>query len=577
MSLPAAWERFDTDTGTNGEALANLYFDEAWYLARYPAVRAAVAAGAFPSGYAHFRAHGHEDLSPHWLFDPVRYREQIQHHTGRALDRERDGDPYDHFLRRGQHQGLSGHALFDPGVYSTRAPFDIAWRIARDGPFTTLLRELAAGGEEPTASLHFDPDWYRTTYPEAAAAIAAGDYRAALHHYLANPEPTRFDPSPRFSERAYLVSVPELVAAIAAAAFRNGFDHFLRHGRAEGRFYAPSGANPFAAEPTGRPPASTRFALRRQVFERVTLTPCAADPKRPGMVRFGVFDRDGAMINAFRHPWLTLDPERPGTATSVAGDHVYGGVMLHHFGHMLRDVLAGLWFMRRHPDLPVLWNQVGLPVPHDLWPNRLAELWALLGLDRLHHQRIDAPIAVERLVLPEPGLLAPNVLHPLQAAALAVRHCAAPATDARVWLSRRALPERFGRFAGEDMVEARLAARGWTVICPEQQPVVAQADLFATAAVVAGTISSAFHAVLLSANPRAALILVHRPGVPHGFYDAVARVRSLRQTHLAAALRPFQESHTRANFALADPPGLADAICAAADSAAPGGAAANGA
>ncbi len=554
---PPIWQRFDDSAAVvpapdGGAALPNLYFDEAWYLRRYPGVRDEVLTGVWPSGFAHFRQHGHLDLSPHWLFDPGFYREQVRQARGRDLDPPADGDPYDHFLRIGQHEGLSGHRLFDPAVYAALAPFDIARRIRQDGPFTTLLLHLHAGGTEPAVSLLFDPAWYLRTYPAVAAEVAAGRWRGALHHYLTNDTPTAFDPSSRFSEHAYLTNCPDVAAAIAAGGFRNGFDHFLRHGRAEGRFFAPAGTDPFAVEPAAGVPPTTNFPLRTRAFDAVTLLPCQADPVRTGEFTFGVLDRNGAMIEAFRHPWIGPRPHA-GTLPLAPGSFLYGGVLMNHFGHVLRDALASLWLLRERPDLPVLWHWLDLPIAHAQWPGWLEALWRILGLERHRHHHIVAPVAVERLILPDPGLVAPNVLHPKQAEALAARPCAAPWVGNRVWLSRRGLPDHFGKFAGESEVEARLLDRGWAVVCPEERPVGEQIDVFATAGVVAGTIGSAFHAVLMCAAPRAALVLVHRPGVEHTYYDAVARARGLRQSYVAPDLKPAGAFHPWAHFDLADP------------------------
>ena len=192
----------------------NPYFSESWYLSRYPSVRAAVEAGAYASGFDHFCRGGHAELSPHWLFDPAWYRERYRRAHGRNLDPATDGDPYDHFLRIGQHDGLSGHVLFDSAVYTALAPFDVSWRIAQDGAFTTFLLHIEAGGTEPTVSNLFDPVWYLARYASVVGEIAAGRWCCALHHYLANEDPVRFDPSPRFSERTYLASWHDVAAAV---------------------------------------------------------------------------------------------------------------------------------------------------------------------------------------------------------------------------------------------------------------------------------------------------------------------------------------------------------------------------
>lgn len=540
-----AWLGFD---GADERHEPDLYFDAEWYRTCYPD-------GA--AGRAHYLAHGRADRSPHWLFTPQEYLAALTAARG-AVPPEVRADPYDHFLRIGQHRGLSGHRLFDPGFLAARAPYDVARHCERDGPFTTFLRLLRAGAGELAVSPHFDADWYRSRYPEAAG----GRWQGALHHYLTNPTPTAFDPSPRFSEAVYLADRPDVAAKVGPDGFRNGFDHFLRHGAAEGRYYAPSGQDPFAIAPDL--PATAALPLRVQGFDSVVLLPCLPATSPDGYGTFGVLDRDGAMVPAFAHPWLRPRPF-VGRAARVPGTFIYGGVLIDHFGHMLRDALARLWFIREHPNLPVLWHRMNdLPVPHAMWAGWQEQLWRVLGLDRHRHLHITAPIAVERVLLPDPGVTAYDVLHPAQARALAVRPRAAAPDDACVWLSRAGLPGRFGGLEGEAEVETQLVARGWRILRPETMPVAAQADVFATARVVAGTIGSAFHAALLCAAPRAGLVLVHRPGIEHMFYDAAARARGLRQVYVVPELAVERQFHPWSRFTLADPAGLTAAVIAAA-------------
>lgn len=557
-------EAFYVAEGRRQGHAPNPYFSETWYLARYAPVRAAVEAGHFASGFEHFCRHGHADLSPHWLFDPGFYRAQFNRAFGRAFDPAVDGDPYDHFLRIGQKRELSGHWLFEPQVYAALAPFDLYRRMRAEGPFTTFLLHLQVTDTEPTVSNRFDAGWYLARYPDVAAAVAAGRWAGALHHYLANDDPIAFDPSPRFSEHAYLVACPDVAAAVKRGAFRNGFDHFLRHGSAEGRVFAPSGTDPYRSAASGDVAVTSRFPLRTRMFRGVSFLPCEPDPRSAGAYRFGVLDRDGRPVDAFEHPWIRMQPGAVATR-HAAGTFIYGGVLMNHFGHVLRDGLASLWFLRQRPDLPVLWHWIDLPVSHDLWPAWLDQVWRVLGLHRHRHHRIVAPITVDEVILPEPGLMAPDVLHPRQAEALAVRPCARPWRGHRVWLSRNRLPAKFGKFTREEEVEALLTNRGWTVLHPQEHPVAAQIDVFGTAAVVAGVIGSAFHAVLMAASPRASLVLVHRPGIEHTYYDAVARARGLRQNYVVPDLAPASEFHPWATFELADPKRLADAVCDMAD------------
>jgi hypothetical protein len=544
----------------------NPYFCESWYVARYQVVREAVNNGIFLSGFDHFCRHGYSDLMPHWLFDPAFYRQQFRQAKDHDLDEAEDGNPYDHFLRIGQHEGLTGHWLFDPPVYTAMAAFDVLARIRRHGPFTTFLYQVNTPTPEPIVSNWFDPVWYLARYPLVEQQIAEGKWSCALHHYLANNDPAAFDPSPRFSERSYVASWPDVAAAIRNGDYRNGLAHFILFGQQEQRVFAPAdhGDPGPAASPAKIAGVTGLFPLTTRTFRNVTFLPCEPDPDSPDDAIFGVLDAGLEILPAFSHPWITM---RSSVTPSEhkAGTFVYGGVLNNHIGHIICDGLAGFWFIREHPDLPILWHWLDIARSHAAWPTLLDEIWQIVGLDKHAHHIIKSPITVDHVILPESGFMAPDVLHRRQARALASLPPATPFIGNRVWLSRSKLPDQFGRIKREEEVEAVLGTRGWTIVYPEEVPVAGKVNLFATAGIIAGFLASAFHTVLLSTSPRARLILIDRPGVDHTNYDAVARALDLKQYYLSADLEPFTERHPWATFTLTDPAALADAICSLAD------------
>jgi capsular polysaccharide biosynthesis protein len=298
------------------------------------------------------------------------------------------------------------------------------------------------------------------------------------------------------------------------------------------------------------------------VFGDVTLLPCQRDRQSSTGYSFGALDRDGAGISAFDHPWCTSRPlDTP--APYAAGRFVYGGMLMDHFGHFLLEAMARLWFIRAHPELTVLWHEIALPVPHAPWQGWLQEIWHLLGLDQHKHHILRSPIRFEEVVVPRPGFSTEG-LHPLQAAALAVVPRPTQPIGDRVWLSRSALPDQFGRLLGERELEARLADRGWVISHPETMGIAANANLFACPATVAGFAGSAFHAVLLCAAPQARRRILHRPSVGNLHYDLVAQARGLDQAHVEVPLRATGPLHAWTTFEILDIDAAADAISASA-------------
>ena len=166
----------------------NALFDEAWYLEHHPGVAAAVEAGHFESGFDHYCLDGHASFSPHWLFDEALYRTRYHDLGDEVLAAGEFANGYDHFLKHGSREGRIGHVLFDPARYRAGLDADAARESDAIGAFRHFSRGSTRGGRDCRPRDYFDPDFYRARYPEIAAAIAAGEWRAALAALSAQPD-----------------------------------------------------------------------------------------------------------------------------------------------------------------------------------------------------------------------------------------------------------------------------------------------------------------------------------------------------------------------------------------------------
>ena len=307
------------------------------------------------------------------------------------------------------------------------------------------------------------------------------------------------------------------------------------------------------------------FSLRipgAESFAQVTLLPCLVDRSSRTGFSFGAFGQDGQPIPAFAHPWCgSRQPE--GFVPRKIGRFIYGGLLMDHFGHFLLEACARVWFIRSHPQLPVLWHDIALPVPHTPWAGWRQQVWHLLGLDRHVHHMIRRPQRFGHVIVPRLGFTVPGGFHASQADAMAVVP-EQPPTGERVWLSRAALPAQFGRLLGETLLEQRLSGQGWIVRHPETMTVADQAAVFARADTVAGFAGSAFHAVSLCAAPRARLRILRRPSVAVETYDLIARARDLDQIHLDVPMRAIGPINAWTTFELIDPEVTADRVIASA-------------
>jgi predicted outer membrane repeat protein len=182
-------------------------FDESFYTNTYSDVAAAMATGAYESVYHHYYSVGQSEArEPNASFSEYFYRIANPDiaaaiAAGDLLGERALLSGYDHYLRAGQ---ADGRPLF------------------------------------PETQASFDETFYLDTYGDVAAAIAAGSYFSAYHHYYDVGQQAGRDPNATFREYWYKLTNPEVVTAIASGDYLSGFDHYVRVGQAEGREIYPA-------------------------------------------------------------------------------------------------------------------------------------------------------------------------------------------------------------------------------------------------------------------------------------------------------------------------------------------------
>lgn len=246
-----------------------MYFDEAWYLRRYPDVGDAVAEGRVESGYAHYCAQPGVGRAPHWLFDEQTYAGFSTDLSAEVLADAGCVNLYDHFVRTGSREGRTAHLLFDPATYRAWVAADGA--DIRDvdavGAFAHFLNRVWTRRRDAVTSVYFDPGWYVATYPEVGAAIEAGVFACALHAYLVGLPPPLTNPCADFDEAFYLLQNFAASAAIQTGELLSGYEHFLKFGVFDLR--APRLETDLAAYRESRHdvPAAIRAGEVRDVYE----------------------------------------------------------------------------------------------------------------------------------------------------------------------------------------------------------------------------------------------------------------------------------------------------------------------
>ncbi len=208
----------------------NPFFDEIYYVQRYPDVRQSIQDGIFVSGFDHYRSVGYRERDPHWLFSEEYYI-ATNADVRRILMNDtvfRNG--YDHYIHVGDSEFRSGSWFFDPLEYIKSTSGEIVRT-----PFAHYLARQSGYSN----SAWFDTDWYIATYPDVIDKIRRGEWKSILHQYLSERNNSRYDPCRYFSECFYVESNPDIADAIASGQFNSGYEHFLLYGIRERRRPSP--------------------------------------------------------------------------------------------------------------------------------------------------------------------------------------------------------------------------------------------------------------------------------------------------------------------------------------------------
>jgi hypothetical protein len=222
--------------------VAEVFFDEQYYLSRNPDVATAVGQGFFTSGQDHFERYGKfEQRRPSEMFDPQSYVNNYPD-VAASLAAGEYASAFDHFVQAGFSQGLSVRAdLFDEDYYR-RSNGDVREAIENgffDSGYEHFIEHGQQEGREPNK--YFETDLYLRQNQDVAAAVQAGFFESGFDHFAQYGEREGRQPGTWFVPDYYLNAHPDVREKIAAGEFRSGFDHFLEVGFDSGYAGHPRG------------------------------------------------------------------------------------------------------------------------------------------------------------------------------------------------------------------------------------------------------------------------------------------------------------------------------------------------
>ena len=239
------------------------------------------------------------------------------------------------------------------------------------------------------------------------------------------------------------------------------------------------------------------------LYQPLTTSALDTDPQ------WGLYDGSGALLDAgayYRGPGqapVGQSLQRPWPAVVAVADStvlIYGGVIVDHFGHFLLTSLARLWPVLMLPGdrsaIRILFHGAGDPAQWWAVPY-IAACFSALGLVPANIVHFPVPTRIPQLVVPRPAFEEHNFVHRAYVALTRTIGAGLTKPSLRrcgpVYMARTRYPRITQGFVNEQELVDRLATLGIAIVYPEDLSFAAHVDLFQTASVVLGPISSTFH------------------------------------------------------------------------------------
>ncbi len=248
--------------------------------------------------------------------------------------------------------------------------------------------------------------------------------------------------------------------------------------------------------------------LRCEIIDNVTLLPVVGDVVGPTYKYALDAYANGSPIPQARR--FTLPDPNYLCLPAIKAWHtssqevIYGGLFHTHWGHFLLENLQRLWYAKNH-NLPIVWccntSSFCAPSQFRAWQS---ELFNALGIYN-KHIFLTEPTQFAKVHFPEPGTSINLYVHPEHVKFLGFYE-SKPIPGKYVYFSR----SKVRSCTNEDLIDALLKKRGWTIIYPETLSVTQQLKALNSAEVCFMIGGSAQHSLLLTKNLQTRFIIVPR-------------------------------------------------------------------
>jgi hypothetical protein len=214
-------------------------------------------------------------------------------------------------------------------------------------------------------------------------------------------------------------------------------------------------------------------------------------------------------------------------AASLDEEVIYLGHLFNHYGRVLLESLARVWFLRdADPNTRVVFNTANSAQAGQApWLPRLLEAF---GVPPERILNLDRPTRLRRSIVPEPLFeqfysAHAGMVRPFREYAERVAGDVEP-SDQPLYLSRRRLSSRQRPVVGEAQLEDLLRQNGFRIAYPETMSLEAQVRLVNEHNDIVSTVGSAAHNVLFSLHQPRLHLLASRDDVPANYFLCSALV-----------------------------------------------------
>ncbi len=229
-------------------------------------------------------------------------------------------------------------------------------------------------------------------------------------------------------------------------------------------------------------------------------------------------------------------------------DVVFGGIVYNHYGHLLTDTTARLWYVISHPEDHRRIVFLKAPAKFDWAPADCLELFNLAGVRKERIVFVDRPTRFRSVLVPEEAVYSLDAVRPEWMSFFdAVRANVEPSSCEKVYLSRTHFKR--GDSFNEDLFENYWASCGYRIVHPEECSLREEIAFVSGAKELVATIGTLSHNFVF-AKPGAHAVVLLRSELPVRLQLLIGAARGLRSDYVQASRNILPTRHNDGVFYL---------------------------